>query len=79
MVSLGGVAVSKGGVVAAMLMAFLPLGARLAGIEFSVMVFGVAVFMRVNPSPIGAVEVSVGLLFAGCVSTRLVSFVRVVA
>ena len=79
MVPLGGVAVSQWGVVAALLMVFLPRGAGLAGIEFSGLVFGVAVFVCVNPSPLGAVEVSIGLLFAGCVSTRLVSFVRVVA
>ena len=79
MVPSGGVAVSQWGVVAALLLVFLPLGACLAGIEFPLLVFGVAVFLRVNPSPLGAVEVSVGLMFTGCVSTRLVGFVRVVA
>ena len=79
MVSTGGVALSQWGVVAALLVVILPRGAGLAGIEFSWLVFGVAVFMRVNPSPLGAVEVSVGLMFTGCVSTRLVGFVRVVA
>ena len=44
------------------------------------MVFGVAVFVLVNPSPLRAVEVSVGvILLTGCVSTRLMGFVRVVA
>ena len=44
------------------------------------MVFGVAVFVLVNPSPLRAVEVSVGvILLTGYVSTRLMGFVRVVA
>ena len=74
------VAVSQGSVVAAWLMAFLPLRAEVAGIEFSGLVFGVAVFVLVNPSPLRAVEVSIGVfLLTGCVSTRLMSFVRVVA
>ena len=80
MVPLGCVAVSQGGVVAALLMAFLPLRAGVAGIEFSRLVFGVAVFMLLNPSPLRAVEVGIGVfLFTGCVPTRLMSFVRVVA
>ena len=71
---------SQWGVVAALLMACLPLGAWLAGIGFPGMVFGVAVFVLVDPSPLRAVEVSVGVvLFTGCVSTRLMGFVRVVA
>ena len=79
MVPSGGVAVSQWGVVAALLILVMPLGARSAGIEISLLVFGVAVSLRVNPSPLGAVEVSVGLMFTGCVSTRLLGFVRVVA
>ena len=71
---------SQWGVVAALLMACLPLRAGLAGIEFPGLVFGIAVFVLVNPSPLRAVEVSVGvLLLTGCVSTRLIGFVRVVA
>ena len=74
------VAVSQGSVVAAWLTAFLPLRAEVAGIGFSGLVFGVAVFLLLNPSPLGAIEMGTGvLLLTSCVPTRLVSFIRVVA
>ena len=73
------VTVSQRGVVATWLMAFLPLGAEVARVGFSGMVFGVTFFRSFKPLPLGAIEMGAGVFWLTRLSTRLVGFVRVVA
>ena len=74
------VTVSQRSVVATWFMAFLPLGAEVARVGFSGVVFGVTFSGSFKPLPLGAIEMGAGVFrFTRCVSTRLVGFVRVVA
>ena len=74
------VTVSQRSVVATWLMAFLPLGAEVARVGFSGVVFRVTFSRSFKPLPLGAIEMGAGVFWlTRCVSTRLVGFVRVVA